>query len=364
MEKDGSASSSGVPIASASAAIGLELANLVSTQQQVLDTVKELGHFSPAHLAILEESLERTHQIAIRSQQLSRLAGGSLRQSHEKLELHTILDDILKSRRASWRGSGVQVQRYLRPVEVIVDPGLLFGLLEAAVDWAMEQGQVLIVNLEMQTWPEHGILSFNSTQGVRVQGEQNTGHLDTLSWHLLIETAKPLGVTVKRVESHDGVQLTIEFPRTVKQLQGVTAVEMDVAINGNLSTTFNHTQPLAGGRVLLVTSDPKIQRQVDDVCDLMGLRLDCVPDSIKATRFCEMAPPQAILVDERARDLGFEQLRKDLLRQNPRFPMVEISPDPNLLAISDGQVGSMSAVSVGDVRSRLPSILLMEMERH
>jgi hypothetical protein len=155
----------------------------------------------------------------------------------------------------------------------------------------------------------------------------------------------------------------IEFPRTVKQLQGVTAVEMDVAINGNLSTAFSHTQPLAGSRVLLVTNDPKVLRQVDDVCDLMGLKLDCTPDSIRATRFVEMAPPDAILVDERARDLGFEQLRKDLLRKNPRFPVVEISPDPNMLAISDGQPGSSSCVSVGDVRSRLPSILMMEMER-
>ena len=358
-----SAPPASVPIASASAAIGQELAHLVSTQQQVLDAVKELGSFSPAHMALLEEALERTHQIAIQSQQLSRLASGALRQSHEKLELHTILDDILKSRRSSWRGSGVQVQRYLRPVEVIVDAGLLFGLLEAAVDWAMEQGKVLVVNLEMQTWPEHGILTLSASQTVRLLGEVNDSAMDTLAWHLLVETAKPLGAIVRRNVTADAREVTIEFPRTVKQLQGVTAVEMDVAMSGNLQTSINDTQPLAGGRVLLISIDPKIQRQVDDVCDLMGLRLDCTPDSTKATRFCEMDFPDVIVVDERMRDLGFEQLRKDLLRKNPRFPVVAVSPEPNKLAISAGNQDSISTLSVGDVRSRLPSILLMEMAR-
>lgn len=346
----------------AAAAIGQELAHLVSMQQQILDTVKLQGSFTPAHLGMLDDLLQQMHQVAIRSQQLARLASGSLRQSHERLKLDEILKDILDSRHKTWRGSGVQMQQYLKPIEVIVDAGLLFGLLEAAVDWAMEQGKVLVVNLVLKTWPEHGILTFTSTQGVHLQGEGMQGTPDTLSWYLLVDTAKALGAHVTRSAANDRRELVIEFPRTVKQLEGVTAIELDVAHGNIASTSFRDSRPMAGNRLLLVSGDPKIYRQVDDVCVLLGLKLASTADSTRATRYCELDLPDLIVVEDLARDPTFEELRRDLLKRNPHFPFVEISTQPNKLGISMDS-DTMSTVSIADVRSRLPSILSMELTR-
>jgi hypothetical protein len=347
----------------ATTAIGQELASLVSMQQQILDTVKRQGTFTPAHLGMIEDSLQQMHQVAIRSQQLARLAGGTLRQSHERLKLHEILEEIIESRRKTWRGAGVQVDHFLKPVEVIVDPGLLFGLLEAAVDWAMEQGKVLIISLTLKTWPEHALLKLTSSQGIHLQGEGIEASSDTLSWHLLVETAKALGANVARAATDDKREVLIEFPRTVQQLQGVTAIELDVAHGvGPNSTSFGDSRPMVGNRLLLISNDTKLQRQVDDVCVLLGLKMASTADSARATRYCEMDLPDMIVVQDKARDDEFEELRRELLKRNPHFLFVEVTTQPNQLGISMDR-DTLSTVSIADVRARLPSILSMERAR-
>ena len=70
------------------------------------------------------------------SQQITRLAGGRLRQSHERLSLSDIVLDVLNSQAIAFRARGLEVRHHIKPIEVIVDPGLLSSLVGVAVDWA------------------------------------------------------------------------------------------------------------------------------------------------------------------------------------------------------------------------------------
>ena len=82
-------------------AIGAALAAPASRIAQALQDLH--GRHAPGDpaLASLEAAGEQVRQIARCSQQLARLAAGRLRQSHEKLALHSILHDVLLEHHAA-----------------------------------------------------------------------------------------------------------------------------------------------------------------------------------------------------------------------------------------------------------------------
>ncbi|MEP6791994.1 MAG: hypothetical protein ABI907_11505, partial [Ramlibacter sp.] len=245
MQSSGAQELSPSPIALAAASaqlglpavIGAELSRPVAAMQRVLQEFASTRSLSRAQIASLNASVKWAHRIAVHSQQISRLAGGRLRQSHERLFVDALLADYLDSSRAHFQETGLQIQRNLKPVEVIVDPGLLSSLLEVAVEWAAEQGRTVQITLDIKNWPEHGVLVLKASQQVITRGsEGEPPNPDTLNWHLLLQLAQVMGVVVDRVIAEDHSLVLIEFPRTVKQLQGLTAIEVD---GGEESSMFH-----------------------------------------------------------------------------------------------------------------------------
>ncbi len=344
------------------AIIGAELARHVSTMQQVLLEVKSSRSITRAQMLALELSAESAHRIAMQSQQISRLAGGRLRQSHERLSLNDIVLDVLTSQAQSLKARGLEVRHNIKPVEVIVDPGLLSSLVDVAVDWASEQGPRLMVRLEIKNWPEHAILLLKASQHVAVaDGREEVASPDTLNWLLLQQIAQAMGVGIEREIGADHSTVQLEFPRTVKQLEGLTAIEVDGG--GESSMFLSEGKPLAGHRVLLVTGDAAIKAEVEAVCESMGLMLDVCPTTTQAIRYCELDKPHIIVVDERLRDSRFDELRKDLVRNDINFPVVELAKAPNTLEMSNWMGDSVSRISRDVMRHHLPSILVMELAK-
>ncbi|MES2632013.1 MAG: hypothetical protein V4669_03515 [Pseudomonadota bacterium] len=350
------------------AIIGAELAHHVAVMLNVLQEVRDMRSISRGQVAILEARLEAAHRIAMQSQQISRLAGGRLRQSHERLSLHTIVNDVLNGMALRFKLGGYEVTHRLRPVEVIVDPGLLLGLVQVALDWSADQGQRLQVRLDVKNWPEHAELAIKASQSVALSqaasGEEKVR--DDLNWQLLLQTAQAMGVTVDRVVAADHTMLSIEFPRTVRQIEGLMAVEMEstAGLSGGLSTTFlTEARPLAGHRVLLVATDAGVIGELNAVCDSMGLSLDVCPTSAGAVRHCEADMPHLIVVEERLRDHQFEELRADIVRADVNFPVVEITRAPNILEMSNWMGDSVSRISRDSLRAHLPSFLVMELAK-
>ncbi|MEO7641744.1 MAG: hypothetical protein ABIU07_10040 [Ramlibacter sp.] len=343
--------------------IGAQLSQPVALMKDVLAEFRHTHTISRTQMVILGEAVNAAHRIALQSQQISRLAGGRLRQSHERLSLHTLLQEVLDNKLSQAGHTGLQVRRMIKPVEVIVDPGLLWSLLEVAVDWAAEQGQRILVSLDVKNWPEYGILMLKSSQHIAVPANDgDPTSPDTLNWHLLQQIAQAMGLMVERVLAPDHTLVMLEFPRTVKQLEGLTAVEMNV---GGDSSSFmlSESKPLAGHRLLLVTADEGIRSDVKDACDMLGLVMDTTPTSMQAIRFCEMDKPHMIVIDEKLHDHYFDELREDLVRSDINFPCVEISSASNTFEMSNWMGDSISRISRDALRAQLSSILVMELAK-
>jgi hypothetical protein len=342
--------------------IGSQLSVPLATMQQIVQEFTRTRRISRSQMQQLILSIESARRVAMQSQQISRLAGGRLRQSHERLSLHDIVIQALDDRSQAFQQRGVEVYRSIKPVEVIVDPGLLSSLVEAAIDWASELGRRLVVSLEIKNWPEHGMLLLKASQTVATGGvhSEGTPDGDTLSWHLLTHIGQAMGVTVDRVTSTDESILMIEFPRTVKQLEGLTAIEVDA---GGDSSMHSESKPLAGHRILLVTNDDALRTNVKMICRNMGLIMDSVPTTVQAVRFCELDRPHMVIIDERIRDSYFDELCQDLLRTEPNFPFLEIANESNTLAVASWMSDSMTRVSRDSLRSQLPSILVFELAK-
>ena len=342
--------------------IGTRLSDSLGIMQSVVDEVTAGGAVTRAQIARLQHALDTTRGVAMQSQQIARLGGGRLRQSHEKLRLDELLRDALLERNKLFRQRGVELYHGLKQVEVIVDAGLLVCLLDAALEWALDMGRKLVITLEMKNWPEHGMLLIRSSDKISPgkpgsEPPEDTGN--TLAWYLLVEAANAMGVSVDRITSARESTLMIEFPRTVKRLEGLTAVEVDTGYD----TLYGDSKPMAGHRLLVITNDELLRLEVTATARTMGLVIDFVMDSRQAERFCELDPPHMIIIDERVRDAAFDELCEDLRRTDPNFPFIEIASQSNVLEMAGWMSDSMTRLSRDSLRTQLGSILAMELAK-
>jgi hypothetical protein len=212
----------------------------------------------------------------------------------------------------------------------------------------------------MNNWPEHGLLSIKVSESVVCRlSPEGAATNDNIHWYVLNETGRAMGVPVKRAVSAHDIALTIEFPRTVKRLEGVTAVEVDTASD----PSGTHFKPLAGHRLLLVTDDARLSADIKTIARRMGVVTEVVSSPAQSVRFCEADPPHLIVIDERLRDAVFDELRADLKKTDPNFPVIEIAIKPNTLEVAGWTSGSTSRLSRDGLQSQFPSMLVMELAK-
>lgn len=340
------------------AALGTLMDPPVNVAKHALHGWIESGAIAPNLAKPVQDALAELHRLSQNSQLLARVAEGRWRQSHEQINLDSVVKRALDERVALMQHRGIELHRSIKPVAVLTDLDLLTHLILAAIDCTARPGTRLFVLLEVKNWPAHALLSLRTTRAVVVTGRPEHTHdePDPLNWHLLTEIARALGVTVTSTGSEDERTLTLEFVHT-KQLDGLTATEMD---SGAESWGSTPSHAMAGNRVLVVTSDTSLGEDAKSICRAMGLLVDSVPTSLAATRYCEMEPPQLIVLDERLHDKQFDQLRADLLKAEPNFPFIEIGQDNGTLSISSWTGDSMTRVTRKEMASQLPQALTLE----
>lgn len=349
-----------VPDLTLLAAVGAELADPIATMQYVLQEFSRRRTVSDSHLKLLHGAVDAARKVAMQTQQIARVTNGKLKHAHERLKLDQLLHAALREHARDFQTRGVELHHAIRPVEVIVDPGLLTSLLDASIEWALSVGQKLLVTLDMKNWPEHGVLFFKASQSVaHSSGPAQRLDSDSLSWHLLHQIAQTIGVSVDRVKSNSEAILMLEFPRTVRQIEGLTAVEVETGFD----SFHGESRALAGHRILVITDDEKLRFDIRLVARDMSLEVDFVQGTAQAVRFCELDLPHMIIIDERIRDSVFNELRNDLLKTNPNFPFLEISIESNTFEIAGWMTDSMARVSRDSLRAQLPAILALELAR-
>ena len=338
---------------------GAELAEPINTMHKIVQDFNQSRHLSHAQMVLLVASVEAALNVTRQSQQIARLVEGRLRQSHERISLDELQNQILAEQSSALKARGIEIHRNIKPVEIIIDPGLLCILVETALTWGCSQGKRVVVSLGIKNWPEHGILAIKASNPPGSLSPP--AQADTLAWQMLVLTAQVMGVTLEREITANGEALLLmEFARTVKQFEGVTSFEMDVSGD---SSFHNGTKPMAGMRILLITNDSLVRAEVERAGQLLGLLVDRVSSVDQAQRYVKLGMPHLIIIDQQLNDDSFYRLQDEITSTNPNLGFIEIADESNTFEISSWMSDSMARVSRDVMRAHLPSVLTLELAR-
>ena len=345
-----------------SGVIGRQLSVPLANMQKALEEINNTQLLSLTNMMVLRAGVNLANTLAMQSQQIARLASGRLRQSHEKLKLDILLSTALQERAETFRNHGIEIFQRIHPVEVIVDAGLLYSLIEAALDWACGLGRKLTVTLEIKNWPEHGLLILKTSHVLaNLHADEGVGHPseDTVGWYLINAISKAMGLSINRIASVADTSLVIEFTRTVKRLTGLTAVEMQTSPE----SMYGESRAMAGSRLLVITDDARLQAEIRSICRGTGLVVDCVLDPEQGVRFCELQLPHLVIIDQSMRGYVFDQLYEDLRKTDPHFPFIEIASAANTLEMAGWTSDTMSRLSRDVLGRHLAESIVMELSK-
>jgi hypothetical protein len=351
--------------------IGEEIAAPLSAALERVHGLIATGQIDRRSLRLLRDELERARRVGMTSQQIVRFASGRVRQSAERLHLTQTLQGVLAHRSRETQSHGIEIRQVLKPVEVIVDPALLFSLLNTLLDWAVTHAQGSIeLRLDTKPWPVHArlVCRFHHTppdeEGrrafVNTVAPQDGDVLDDVSWRLVEQAAAAMGLVLERQDGEVATAVTLEFPRTLQdEVQGLTVTEDDTGF----AVSSANSRPLAGSHVLVVASRREVRVQVREAIRHMGLVVDFVGSIDEAAAFCREGLPHAIIVESILRGERFNQLREDVTREVPDFVFIEIVEEGGMFEVSGYGHTAMARVGRDAILSSLPSALVFELAK-
>lgn len=338
----------------AAAEFGLALAQV---RAAVGALAKEAG-LSREQMRPLESRLDQAHRAMMHGRLLAKVTAGDLDQSPIQINLAPLLEQALDGRARQPLAWG-RIERSLAPVTVVIDRDIAAALIDALLDWTLGPGHRVHVSLQIKEWPPHALLQLRA-QLPETADDEAPEH-ERLCWYLAQELCRATGATLDRVRSDGQVLVMVEFPRTVREIDGLSAMEVDL---GAPSHPADGGRVLAGHRALIISSDVKLREEAKRICQEMGLQVDNVPSSSLAERHCAHSRPDLVIVDERFNDERFQQLRARLSAQNADFPLIEIiySADASF-ALSGWGAGGMTRVGRAQLASHLPQALALEIAK-
>ncbi len=326
-----------------------------SALQNTIDLLLSRGSISKQEHRALSISTDRIKLSGVGAQQIHRFYGGRIRQSHERICMAELVEGVLQERRKDLLILGIELRRKLKSVEVLVDPTVAHTFVNAVIEWGMPFGNQIDVRLDLNTWPQYARLQ------VRVSSDgappSSGASMDSLSWMLVRQVALAAGgIEVDRQMTDDGVSFTAMFTRTVQAVDGISAVDF----SDNQSSMF---KSLSGVYVLTISPALQIRADVRDALREIGIASDSVVDFGQAREAVASRMPNLIVVDADIKDYGFDQFRRELLRDVFEFPFVEISPDDSSFDMSGFGELSMAKVGRGNIREALGTAVMFELAK-
>lgn len=346
--------------------VGREIASPLTMALERIHALTTTGRIDKASLRALREEVEAARRTGMVAQQLTRFASGRLRQSHEQIVLADTLNALLQHRSRETVARGIVVKPKLKTANVVVDPSLLFSLLNSVLDWSLAHARSDIeFVLDMKTWPSHARLACRFAH--RPPDELDDGAptpaslpaLDSLTWRLIEQTAWTMGLPLHRSLDAGRASLIIEFPRVAtEQVEGLSAVEMDTGFG--LSA---NSRPLAGSHVLVIASRREMRVRIRDAIRHMGLVIDLVSSVEEAGDFCRDSLPHGIIVEGILGGERLNHLRREICAEVPDFPFVEIAEEGASFSMSGFSGSEIGRVGRDAIESALPSVLMFELSR-
>ncbi|MBI2732687.1 MAG: hypothetical protein HYX44_05105 [Aquabacterium sp.] len=344
--------------------VGRELAEPLTAALERVTTLTTTGRIDRAGLRALREEVDRARQAGILCQQIARLASGRIRQSHERVHLTNTVQSVLAYRAREMHAKGLQLSQSLLPLEINLDASMLFGLLNALVDWWLDCAHGTVeVRMDTRNWPERAqlqcVFAHQPPDQPAPAADAINARIDTMHWHLLEQTARSLGLVFDRQVDASHVRLRLEFPDTVHTMALAPEAQLD---DHGFADSVN-SKPLAGSHVLVIAGRRDLRLQIREALKSMGLVLDFVSSVREAIAFCQEGLPHAIVFEGALRSGQFDQLASGIRQEVPEFVFIELANEGRAFDISSISATGMARVGCDGIANALPSALVYELSR-
>ncbi len=349
--------------------LGAEIAGPLSAALEQIQNLATTGQIDRRGLRLLRRSVDDARTAGMLGQQLSRLASGRLRLNRERQHLTQMLRSVLAQRSRETQARGVQVRQALKAVEIWADGALLFGLLNALMDWALANTHSSVdLRLDLTPWPVKARLSCRfAHRSLELLGDEADTHasapgLDSLAWRLLEQTAITLGVLPLREQEAGITLLTLEF----NQLAPDEAPPPDNThrrLEAEAERLGGNSRPLAGCQLLILSASRELRADAQSAVRHMGMLVDVVGSVAEAEQFCREGLPHALLFDAGQMSEPMLQLIADVLRDAPDFAFVEMFDGEHRTQLSTATGDGVARISRRNLADALPSLLMFELAR-
>lgn len=337
----------------------VESSNLIL---RALNYLVGAGRLRRAEAKALSDAMHMLRGTSLRAQQITRLAGGRIRQSRERVEMSDLIQRMLEERAGEFEAAGASVRGELRPVDVLLDPPVAISLLNSVVDWGLSFSKEIVIQMAPAAVSGPARLSVRVTTPKRAAAvPQRTGGWnlrphgrrlnDGLHWMLMRQMASSAGLEVTRTGEEGVAILNIEFPQTFLNTEGVSCLELQEPMGNALRDAW----------VLVLAEDDRVRQQSLDALRKMGIDAVGARDFAQARAAVAESRPQVVVASYDIDMDGLLDFRATVLGGEARCRLVEITKELPLFNLSGVDHFETPKVGREQVAQELPPTVLFEL---
>lgn len=322
------------------------------------------GRLRRSEAKALSDAMHQLRSTSLRAQQITRLAGGRIRQARERVDLSELVRHVLQDRAAEVEAAGVTITSELQGVDVLLDPPVAISLVNALLDWALSFSKQIHLTLVPSDFPGPAQLQVRVTTPppahaahpggvgwtVRSRGRRLN---DGLHWMLLRQIAASSGLDVVRTRENGVAVLTIDFPKTFLSADGLACLD--------LTESATETTPLRETWVLVIARDERLRAEAIDALRKMGIEAQAVADTAQAQASMRETRPNVLVTAYDVPHEDVARFRQDVLGGEERCPLVEITRELPSFHLNGFDRFETPKVGRDQLTAELPPTVLFEL---
>jgi len=321
------------------------------------------GRLRRSEAKALSDAMHQLRATSLRAQQITRLAGGRIRQARERVDLAELVRHVLDERHVEIEAGSATVNSELQPVDVLLDPPVAISLLNAILDWGLSFSKELTIMLVPSEWPGPAQLKVrvktpppsSAHPGgvgwtVRPRGRRLN---DGLHWMMLRQIAASSSLEVTRSREDGAALLTIDFPKTFLNTEGMACLE--------LTDTDNQAAPLRDTWVLVIAREDRLRNEAVDALRKMGIDAVAAADTASARTVIADGRPNVLVTAYDILPADIVAFRQDVLGGEDRCPLVEITRELPSFHLSGFDRFETPKVGREQLTAELPPTVLFEL---
>ena len=321
------------------------------------------GRLRRSEAKALSDAMHQLRGTSLRAQQITRLAGGRIRQARERVDLAELVRHVLNDRAAEIEAAGITISSELQTIDVLLDPPVAISLVNAILDWATSFSKQIHLMLAPAEFPGPAQLKVRVATPppahaahpngvgwtVRPRGRRLN---DGLHWMLLRQIAASSSLEVTRSRADGAALLTIDFPKTFHSTEGVSCLDL---------TEQSAANPMRETWVLVVARDEKVRSESLDALRKMGIDALAAADFTQALAVMRETKPNVLVTGWDLPHDDIMRFRQDVLGGEERCPLVEITRELPSFHLSGFDRFETPKVGRDQLTAELPPTVLFEL---